>query len=69
MNEVGIKLGTGVILRLDGVKNSVEHVRITLQVLNEFASSDTGLTVLTSQSDSPLYDEIQNGSFELPNYH
>ena len=68
MEEAGINLGTGVILGLGGVKNSQEHIRGSLRVLNAIKSSHVGVTVINPQTDAPLYEDIQSGTFELPTY-
>jgi radical SAM superfamily enzyme YgiQ (UPF0313 family) len=68
MYEADIELGTGVILGLGGVKHSEDHVKGTIRVLNELYSAQIGFTVLNPQTDSPLYDDITAGVFELPSY-
>ena len=68
MIEAGIEVGVGVILGLGGTKHSEDHVKGTIRVLNEINSPAIGVTVLNPQSDSPLYDDIQAGTFELPTY-
>ena len=68
MNEAGVGIGTGIILGLGGVKNSEEHIKGTIRVLNSFSSSHVGFTVYTPYPDAPLFADIRSGDFELPTY-
>lgn len=66
--EAGIAYGSGVILGLGGVKNSEEHVRESIRIMNAMKAPNVGLTVLNPQVGTPLYQEILDGKFELPTY-
>jgi hypothetical protein len=68
LNEAGIPYATSLILGLGGVRDSTEHVRGTIQTINQMNSEIVGTTVLGPQSGTPLYDQILSGEFELPTY-
>lgn len=68
MDEAGISYGSTVILGLGGTEYSEEHIRGTIETLNRIRPTHWGFTVLRPQFDSPLYEDILNGDFELPTY-
>lgn len=68
LNEAGLDFSAGLILGLGGVKDSEEHIRETIKVLNEIRPWGVGIVTLNPQSGTPLYDDIQSGKFELPTY-
>lgn len=68
LNEAELPFTTGMILGLGGLKDSEEHVRETIKVLNIIQPSAIGLMALNPQSGTPLYDDIMSGKFELPTY-
>lgn len=68
LNEAGIGFGATVILGLGGVKNSEDHVRESIRVMNEINAPAIGTTVVNPQAGKELFYEIQSGAFELPTY-
>lgn len=68
LSEAGIALGTGVILGLGGIKNSAEHVRGTIEMLNAIQPQQIGMTILNLQPLSPLTAHVVSGDFHLPTY-
>jgi radical SAM superfamily enzyme YgiQ (UPF0313 family) len=66
--EAGIGFSSGAILGLGGVKNSEDHVKESIRVMNEINATGVGIMVLNPQAGTPLYDDIKSGEFELPTY-
>lgn len=68
MNEAGISYNGSVILGLGGVKDSEEHIRESIKVINLMKPSAIGAIVLNPQRGTPLYEDVLSGKFELPTY-
>lgn len=68
LKSAGIAQFTAVILGIGGISGSYEHTTESIRVLNETKPEGVGLSTLRPQKATPLYEEIKNGSFELPNY-
>ncbi len=66
VREAGIKLNVTVLLGLGGVKRSTEHARATIDVLNRMQPNHVAALTLMVVEHTPLYDEMQQGRFELP---
>ena len=68
MHAAGIDFNGSVILGLGGVKDSEEHIRESIKVINLMKPASIGTTVLNPQRGTPLYDDILRGKVELPTY-
>lgn len=68
MNKAGIPYNGGVILGLGGIKDSDEHIRESIKVINQMRPVSIGTTMLSLQPGTPLYEDYRNGKFELPTY-
>ena len=68
ISEAGIGFNSGVILGLGGVKNSEDHIKESIRVMNKINAPQIGLMVLNPQAGTPLYEDIKSGKFELPTY-
>ena len=63
--EAGIKLSLYVLIGLGGKKYSDEHVAETAKVLTEINPTIFRFRTLHVPETTPLYDDIENGEFEL----
>lgn len=68
MNEAGMPYNGSVILGLGGVKDSEEHIRESIKVMNLMKPTSIGTTILNLQPGTPLYDDYKASRFELPIY-
>ena len=68
MNEAGMPYNGSVILGLGGVKDSEEHIRESIKVINQMRPTSLGTTVLNLQPGTPLFEDYRAGRFELPTY-
>jgi len=68
LKSVGIAQFTSIILGIGGISGSYEHTKESIRVLNEINPAGFGLSNLRPQEATPLYEEIKNGSCELPTY-
>ena len=68
MSEAGIAFNGSVILGLGGIKDSEEHIRESIKVINLMKPNSIGTTVLNPQKGTPLYNDVLSGKFELPTY-
>ena len=65
--EAGIFLSVTVLLGLGGLEMSRHHAIATGRVLSEMAPRQIAALTLMPLAGTPLGDEVQNGSFHLPN--
>lgn len=68
MNEAGMPFNGSVILGLGGIKDSEEHIRESIKVINQMRPVSLGTTILNLQPGTPLYEDYLAGRFELPTY-
>ncbi len=68
MNEAGMSYNGSVILGLGGIRDSEEHIRESIKVINEMRPASLGTTILNIQPGTPLYEDYRSGKFELPTY-
>lgn len=68
MNEAGMPYNGSLILGLGGVKDSEEHIREAIKVMNLMKPTSIGTTILNLQPGTPLYEDYKAGRFELPTY-
>lgn len=68
IREAGIPYNGSVILGLGGVKDSEEHIRESIKVMNLMKPNAIGTTILNPQPGTPLYTDVLSGRFELPTY-
>ncbi len=68
LKAAGIAQFTSIILGIGGISGSYEHTTESIRVLNETKPEGVGLSTLRPQEKTPLYEQIQDGSFELPTY-
>lgn len=61
--EAGIVLSVSVILGLAGVAGSQRHALATAQILTDIDPEYAGALTLTLVPGTPLYDQVQQGSF------
>jgi len=64
--EAGIFLSVTVLLGLGGLEMSRRHAIATGRVLSEMAPRQIAALTLMPLAGTPLGDEVQNGSFHLP---
>ncbi|MFC1953219.1 radical SAM protein [Chloroflexota bacterium] len=65
VKEAGIVLSVTVILGLGGVDGSDRHALETARILSELDPDFAGALTLTLVPGTPLYQEVENGSFTL----
>jgi radical SAM superfamily enzyme YgiQ (UPF0313 family) len=65
--EAGIFLSVTVLLGLGGLEMSRQHAIATGRVLSEMAPRQIAALTLMPLAGTPLGDEVQRGSFHLPN--
>jgi radical SAM superfamily enzyme YgiQ (UPF0313 family) len=63
--EAGIALSLTVLLGLGGVEGSEKHARETGGILSEIDPEYAGALTLTPVPGTPLFDDIEQGKFEL----
>lgn len=63
--ESGIKLSVTLISGLGGKSDSYLHSIESAKVVNEINPDYIGLLTLFIERDTPIYDEVQNGTLEL----
>ncbi len=62
----GISTSVMVLIGLAGRARSLEHARASAAVLSRMAPTYTALLTYTPTPGSPLFEEVQAGTFELP---
>lgn len=62
----GMSVSTMVLIGLGGRARSLIHARASAAAVNRMEPTYTALLTYTPTPGSPLYDEIQRGTFELP---
>lgn len=66
--KAGIGSVGSILLGIGGVKNSAEHVKGSIALLNELDITLLGLTIFNPQPGTEIYHDIINDRFELPTY-
>jgi radical SAM superfamily enzyme YgiQ (UPF0313 family) len=66
VRDANIKLNVIVLLGLGGKQRSREHARATISVLNQMQPNQVAALTLMVVPDTPLYETMQQGTFELP---
>jgi len=64
--EAGIKLSVTVLLGIAGRKRSIEHARATGELLSGMDPNYVGALTVMLIPGTPLHEEFQNGTFEVP---
>lgn len=64
--EAGIKLSVTVLLGIAGRKRSLEHARATGELLSGMDPNYVGALTVMLLPGTPLHEEFQNGTFEVP---
>lgn len=64
IRKSGIGLSATLIMGLGGIKDSEEHVRGSIKVLNEINPDYLGLMTLLVKSGTEIYEDVQTGKFE-----
>lgn len=65
--EAGIKLSVTVLLGIAGRERALEHARATGKLLSAMDPNFVGALTVMLIPGTPLYEEFQNGEFQLPN--
>ena len=68
LKSAGIKQFTSVMLGIGEISGSYEHITESIRLLNEIEPVGIGLSTVIPQKKTPLYEEIENGLFELPTW-
>lgn len=63
--DSGIKLSITLISGIGGKEDSHEHAVESAKIINEINPDYVGLLTLIIEEDVPLYEDLQNGKFEL----
>lgn len=63
--ESGIKLSITLISGLGGKAYSLDHAKESAKIINEINPHYVGLLTLIVEKDTPLYEDIENGKFQL----
>ncbi|NLV89624.1 MAG: B12-binding domain-containing radical SAM protein [Tissierellia bacterium] len=63
--ESGINLSITLISGIGGKDYSLEHARESAKIINEINPHYVGLLTLIVEEGTPLYEDIQNGKFQL----
>ncbi|MCX5838867.1 MAG: radical SAM protein [Deltaproteobacteria bacterium] len=66
VKEAGIQLSATVLLGIGGRENSLLHARATGRLLSAMDPDFVGALTVMLLPGTPLYQDYQNGSFELP---
>jgi len=66
VREAGIKLSVTVLLGIAGRKRSLEHAKATGELLSEMDPNYVGALTVMLLPGTPLHEEFQNGTFEVP---
>lgn len=64
--EAGFKLSVTVLLGIAGRKRSLEHARATGELLSGMDPNYVGALTVMLLPGTPLHEEFQNGTFEVP---
>lgn len=68
LKSAGIKQFTSVMLGIGEISGSYEHTTESIRLLNKIEPVGIGLSAVIPQEKTPLYEEIENGLFELPTW-
>lgn len=63
--NAGIKLSITIISGIGGKEDTYEHATESARIINEIDPHYIGLLTLTVEKDTPLYDDVQSGKFEV----
>lgn len=66
VKEAGIKLSVTVLLGIAGIERSLEHARLTGELLSEMDPDYVGALTLMLIPGTPLYKDYIEGKFRLP---
>jgi len=66
VREAGIKLSVTVLLGIAGRGRSLEHARATGELLSRMDPNYVGALTVMLIPGTPLHEEFQNGTFEVP---
>lgn len=66
LKEAGITLSVTVLLGIGGKEKSLEHAKDTARILTEMDPEFVGALTVMVIPGTPLYQEMKEGSFELP---
>ncbi len=66
VGEAGIFLSVTVLLGIGGLDLSLQHAEATGQVLSAMAPRQIAALTLIPLANTPLYEDMQNGRFNLP---
>jgi len=66
VREAGIKLSVTVLLGIAGRERSLEHARATGELLSRMDPNYVGALTVMLIPGTPLHEESQNGTFEVP---
>jgi len=66
VKEAGIKLSVTVLLGIAGKEKSLEHAKLTGELLSEMDPDYIGALTVMFVPGTPLYDEHEKGEFVLP---
>ncbi len=66
VREAGIKLSVTVLLGIAGRKRSLEHAKATGELLSGMDPNYVGALTVMLLPGTPLHEEFQNGTFEVP---
>ncbi len=66
VKEAGIKLSVTVLLGIGGVERSLEHARLTGELLSEMDPDYVGALTLMLIPGTPLYKDYMEGRFRMP---
>ena len=66
VREAGIKLSVTVLLGIAGRKRSLEHAKATGELLSGMDPNYVGALTVMLIPGTPLHEEFQNGTFEVP---
>ncbi len=61
----GIKLSITLISGIGGREDSYEHARESAKIINEINPDYLGLLTLMVQENTPLYEDVRDGKFEI----
>ena len=66
LKKAGFTLSSMVIVGLGGVEQSLEHAKLTGEVLSAIDTDFAGALTLMLMPGTPLYEEYRRGEFQLP---
>lgn len=67
LKKAGFTLSSMVIVGLGGIEQSLEHAKLTGEVLSAIDTDYAGALTLMLMPGTPLYEEYRQGEFQLPN--